>query len=80
MELRKTKQKLEVDDADLSGSSFVNVNLSGAVFRDINFSGTTIENVNLSGVSISDCNIAGATINGVAVTELFAAYRQLRSQ
>jgi uncharacterized protein YjbI with pentapeptide repeats len=75
LQLIHTRQRLEVNDADLSASSFVNVKLANATFDDINFSGTTINNANLSNVVITDANTTGMTINGVLVSDLQAAYR-----
>ena len=74
MKLQKTKERLDVADADISGSAFDNVNfsgcnfhnvnLSGATFEDINMSGWRVTNVNLSGLKLSDVNLAGASITG----------------
>jgi uncharacterized protein YjbI with pentapeptide repeats len=75
IEIKHTKRRIEAEDADLSGSSFVDVKLSGATFRDVNFSAATIRDVNLSGVSIVDCRIDGMSIEGIAVADLMAAYR-----
>jgi len=69
-----TRQRLEVNDADLSASSFVNVKLTNATFDDINLSGTTINNANLSHLSITESCTAGMTINGILVSDLQAAY------
>jgi len=75
LQLIHTRQRLDVNDADLSGSSFVNVKLANAAFEDINLSRTTIHNVNLSHVIITDANTEGMTINGILVSDLQAAYR-----
>jgi uncharacterized protein YjbI with pentapeptide repeats len=77
-QLIHTRKRLEVNDADLSGSSFVNVKLTNATFDDINLSHTTIHNVNLSHVSITDADTTGMTIDGVLVSDLQAAYRATR--
>jgi uncharacterized protein YjbI with pentapeptide repeats len=79
LQLIHTRQRLEVNDADLSASSFTNVKLANATFDDINFSGTTINNANLCGLVISDANTEGMTINGVLVSDLQAAYRASRT-
>jgi uncharacterized protein YjbI with pentapeptide repeats len=79
LQLLHTRQRLEVNDADLSASSFVNVKLANATFDDINLSNTTIHNVNLSHVHITDANTTGMTINGVLVSDLQAAYRASRA-
>ena len=75
LKLIHTRQRLDVNDADLTASSFVNVKLANATFDDINFSHTTINNVNLSHVSITDADTTGMTIDGVLVSDLQAAYR-----
>jgi uncharacterized protein YjbI with pentapeptide repeats len=74
LQLIHTRQRLEVNDADLSASSFVNVKLANATFDDINLSGTTINNANLSNLAITDANTEGMTIDGVLVSDLQAAY------
>ena len=75
------------DDVNMSGCTIHNVNLSGAAFDDVNMSGWRVNYVNLSGLHPSRANLAGATItdsrydgmtiDGIAVTELLAAYRKL---
>ena len=73
MKLHRTKERLDVNDADISGSSFDNVNLSGCTLHnvrpvavrtldDINMSGWRVTNVNLSGLKLSKVNLAGASI------------------
>lgn len=74
------------DDADLSGSSFLNVNLSGArfervnlqgaVFSDVALTSSAFSNVNMSRVAIEDANYEGMTIEGILVTELLRVYRE----
>jgi uncharacterized protein YjbI with pentapeptide repeats len=80
IELKQTRRRVDALDADMSGSSFVNVNLSSATFRDVNLSGATLRDINLSGVSIVDCRTDGMTIEGVAVEDLLAAYRAAKSE
>jgi hypothetical protein len=36
MKLDRTKERLDANDADISGSSFDNVNLSGCTFHNVN--------------------------------------------
>lgn len=94
------KRVLQAERADLSGSSFNDVNLSGAVVRNVNFAGASFEDVNLSGWSVHNANLAGIrisnadlrdasiedsltagmTIDGVAVSEMMAAYRAWNSK
>jgi uncharacterized protein YjbI with pentapeptide repeats len=79
LKLINTRRHLEVNDADLSASSFVNVKLEDATFDDINLSGTSIHNANLSHVSITASCTAGMTIDGVLVSDLQDAYRAARA-
>ncbi len=85
IKLETVRNRLEVKDADLSGSSFVDVKLAGAAFTDVNLSAATIANANLSGLkivgadlrgaSLTDCRTGGMTIDGIALEALIAAYR-----
>ncbi len=78
-------RRVDANDSDMSGSTFINVNLASAVFDDVNLTGTTLNNVNLSGLRISHANLKGAsivqsltdgmTINGISVIELLACYQ-----
>ena len=79
LKLIHTRQRLDVNDADLTASSFVNVKLANATFDDINLSGTSINNANLSHVSITESCVAGMTIDGILVSDLQAAYRATRA-
>ena len=77
-------------DVNLSGASFDDVNLSGATIRNANLSGWKIEDVTLAnlrvtnadlrGVSIADCLTEGMTIDGIAVADMMAAYRNAQSK
>jgi PhnB protein len=88
MKISDTKESLTVTHADLSGSSFTDVNLreaqftgvnlSKARFADINLSGATFSDVNLSNVEIQDCNISGLKIQGVPVSELLKTHDKYR--
>jgi uncharacterized protein YjbI with pentapeptide repeats len=97
IEVNGAKRLLKAEEADLSGSSFTDVNLSGASFKNVNFAGALFEDANLSGwcvrnanfaglkinnadlrgASIVDSLTAGMTIDGIAVTDLMAAYKAL---
>ena len=57
-------------DLSLADASFANVSLAGARFDDIDFSKAVITD---------NCNFKGMRIAGVAVSDLFAAYRKQRS-
>jgi PhnB protein len=86
MNIRDTKETLLATHADLSGSSFTevnlreaqftDVNLSKATFADINLSEATFSRVNLANVEITDCNISGMKIKGILVSELLKSYKQ----
>jgi hypothetical protein len=72
-------------NVNISGATFENVNISGASFDDVNMSGWRVHDANLSGLRVSKANLAGATISesrlegmtidGIAVTEMLAAWR-----
>jgi uncharacterized protein YjbI with pentapeptide repeats len=66
---------LTFDDVGLRAAQFRNVDLSDAIIENVNLAGLRVDNVNLSGASFADCTLTGMTIDGVLVTELFAAYR-----
>lgn len=63
-----------LDDVNASELKVGNVNLSGATFTNVTMTGAKISNANLQGLAIQDANLMDATINGVLVTDLFAAY------
>ncbi len=85
IKLKRTKQRVEATDVDMSGSIFSDVNLACAAFNNVKLAEATIHDANLSGMRISDANLSGAsivesntatmTIDGIAVWELMAAYR-----
>jgi uncharacterized protein YjbI with pentapeptide repeats len=65
------------DDINFSGASIRNANLSGWRVRDVSFSGLQITQADLRGASISECLLEGMTIDGIAVSEMMAAYRSV---
>jgi uncharacterized protein YjbI with pentapeptide repeats len=81
-------QAIDATHADLSGSQFQdvrlrdvvvrNADLSRAVFEDVNLSGLRVTNANLRGAVLTDCAVEGMTIEGVAVSDMMAAYRAAR--
>lgn len=83
MNISNSRQPVNVQDSDLSGSRFCNANLAGASFDNVNLQKATVNNVNLSEVSfhnvnlsnvrISDANTTGMSINGISVAELLRA-------
>ena len=74
MEIKSVRERLQVNDADLTQSSFVNVALPRSSFTDVNLSAAVFADVNLSNVSITEANLTGMRINGVLVSDLFQAY------
>jgi uncharacterized glyoxalase superfamily protein PhnB len=83
--MRGVRRRLVVDDADLSGSQFLNVklegvdfhdvNMRGAMFRDVRLAGAAFSNVDLSDVSITQANTSGLTVDGVLLSDLIRAYQ-----
>jgi uncharacterized protein YjbI with pentapeptide repeats len=63
IQLSGTKRLVQAERADLSGSSFTDVNLSRATFNDVNFAGARFEDANLSGWSVRNANFAGLRIS-----------------
>jgi uncharacterized protein YjbI with pentapeptide repeats len=86
--LHDTRQTIAAVNVDLSGSTFENAKLKAAVFRNVDVSDGVIEDANLVRLRVTDANLSGAvfaqctmtgmTIDGVAVTDLVAAYRATR--
>jgi predicted enzyme related to lactoylglutathione lyase len=75
MKLHQVRERLDAQDADLSGSRFDDVNLQQAVFNNVNLREARFSDVNLTRVTIENANLSHMTILGVPVTELFAAWR-----
>lgn len=75
MKLHQVRERLDAQDADLSGSCFDDVNLQQAVFNNINLREARFSDVNLTRVTIENANLSHMTILGVPVAELFAAWR-----
>jgi Glyoxalase/Bleomycin resistance protein/Dioxygenase superfamily/Pentapeptide repeats (8 copies) len=81
---------INVKTANMTGSSFIDVNLGRAIFNDVNLSDSVFENVALGGVRIHDANMTNLTIdharldgmriNGILVTDLLTAYRAQSSK
>ncbi len=66
------------DDVNLTHTRFNNINMSGATITNANLSGLTMRGVTLSNTDISDADLTGLKINGVLVTDLFAAYERAK--
>jgi uncharacterized protein YjbI with pentapeptide repeats len=62
------------EDVCLADARFDDVNLTGATFHNVNLINARFDDVNLSGVEVTNANLTGMKINGVPVTDLFAAY------
>jgi uncharacterized protein YjbI with pentapeptide repeats len=76
---QELKPRFAVDDVNLAGASFNNVNLAQARFTDISLAGAVFDNINFASAAIGkNCNFTGMTIAGIAVAELLAAYRSRR--
>ena len=56
MKLHQVKECLQVNNADLSGSVFDDVNMSGSTVENVNLAGSTFHNVNLSGATFADAS------------------------
>jgi uncharacterized protein YjbI with pentapeptide repeats len=67
------------DDVNLAGATIKNVNLSELRLEDANMKGAQIRSADLRGASIAHCLTEGMTIDGVAVSEMMAAYRKANS-
>ena len=65
MKLHRVTETLDVNDADLSGSTFNDANLSGTSFNQINFSGARFNDSNMSGWHVNDVNLSGSTFQNL---------------
>lgn len=65
MKLHRTTEKLNVNDTDLSGSTFNDANLSGTTFNQINFSGARFNDSNMSGWYVNDVNLSGSRFQNI---------------
>jgi uncharacterized protein YjbI with pentapeptide repeats len=63
------------NDVNFAGATFQNANLSGWRVKDVSLSGLQINQADLRGASIVDCLTEGMTIDGIAVADMIAAYR-----
>lgn len=76
---------IEARDANLEGSSFIDVNLAGGIFSESSLEGARFENahmdravfdgVSLAGATIRNANCQRMTIDGIAVSDLLEAWR-----
>ena len=78
IEVTGAKREVKALDADLSGSSFTDVNLSGATFENVSLAGAKFEDANMSGWSVRNASLAGlkvesADLRGAAITNSLTA-------
>lgn len=86
MNIHKAKEVLSVHDANVSTSTFTNVNMAQCRFDDVALQRSTFTNVNLSDVTMVDVNLTnlrianarlvGATIDGILIDDLLAAHER----
>ena len=67
---------LVVENVKLTGARVINVVASGLVLENADLTGATVTDANLSFLSLTQCTMTGMTIDGIAVTDLLAAYRR----
>jgi uncharacterized protein YjbI with pentapeptide repeats len=67
----------QFNDVDLRAARFDNVCLAESTFNNIDLSAARFSGVNLKNVAIKYAAMDGMTIDGVLVTDLFAAFEQL---
>lgn len=68
------RRLVQAEEADLSGSSFTDVNLSGSTFKNVHFAGAEFEDANLSGWSVRNANfskleISNADLRGATIVD-----------
>lgn len=77
-------------DVNLAGASFDDINLSNAHFHNVNLSNWRVQDANLTGMQITQADLRrasishslteGMSIDGILVSDLFAAYRAAQTQ
>ncbi|WGV14776.1 pentapeptide repeat-containing protein [Fuscovulum ytuae] len=65
MDLHHVTTRLEVDDADLSGSRFNNTNLSETIFTQVTLAGAQISDADMTGCRVSDATLSGAVFANI---------------
>ncbi|RED13824.1 pentapeptide repeat-containing protein [Pontivivens insulae] len=63
-----------VEESNLQGCRFDDVNLAEATYENVNLSGARFNNINFTNATITDANLSGMRIDGILVTDLLAAY------
>jgi len=86
MDIKGTRDSLNVVDSNvaesrftnvkLANSSFTDVNLQGSTFSDVNLRGGKFSDVNLTNVAIEQANMDGMSIDGMLVSDLIRAYKR----
>ena len=72
--------KASFDDINFSGAEIQNANMSDWMVQDANLKGLKIRNSDLREAAISHCLTEGMTVDGIAVSEMMAAYRELKER
>jgi uncharacterized protein YjbI with pentapeptide repeats len=72
VEVVDAKRQVKAEGADLSGSSFQDVNLAGSRFKNVSMAGVEFEDANLSGwklhnVSLTDLRIQNADLRNASI-------------
>lgn len=68
MDIKDTRETLDVHNADLTESRFTGTTLTKANFTDVKLQGSTFTNVNLGEARFVDVSLAGATIHDANLT------------
>jgi len=86
LKIHHSQGPLDVRNADINESCFVNtklcmsrfddVNLESTEFTNANLAATRFSNVNFSHASIDDADLTGMKINGILVSDLLSAYQR----
>lgn len=74
-----TFEAAHFSDVNLSRITVEDATLRDATLHNVTLENATIRNANLTNLSIRDANLTGMTINGVLVSDLFAAYENTPS-
>jgi uncharacterized protein YjbI with pentapeptide repeats len=78
VEVVDAKRQVKAEGADLSGSSFQDVNLAGSRFKNVSMAGVEFEDANLSGwklhnVSLTDLRIQNADLRNASIEDSLTA-------
>ena len=68
------------DNVSLANARLNNVNMAGTRLNNINMTGARLSDINLANVEITDAHFEGMKIDGVAVTDMLAAYHKQVSE